>query len=161
MSKLQNSQINNAFTFNMYLRQCIALAENVFKFENIPDMIDMKYVNEQLLYKGRIAWFYDEELESLLALPFTTIGKNDLYNRPRAIHVYGKNGYYNDLKNRDDFVIMYDNYGMYSLYLDIKQYATRLRNYYKGNRYKLRTAKNTKNLANISRYGNNFKRFIK
>ena len=79
------TQISNLKTTEMYKKQCSSLAENVFKFSNLLDdkkvkFIDMSFVNHELLCKGSIAWFMDEEL-GLLALPFMNIGALDLYGR--------------------------------------------------------------------------------
>ena len=125
MSKLQNSQLSNLKTYRMYLRQALSLAENVFKYENLPEFIDVAYMNKCLLNKGAIAFFYEETLDTIVALPFIKYGKLDLYGRYTAIQVIGANGYTRVLKD-GEFVIMYDNYGKYPLYLDILQYAERL-----------------------------------
>lgn len=122
--KLINSQLSNFATYNMYLRQLLTLAENVFEFKNLPSFIDVSYINKQLLRKGSIAFFKDEVL-GLLALPYIVINGLDVYGRPKKIEVLGQNGYRRIL-NTDEFVIMYDNNGRYPLYLDICQYAERI-----------------------------------
>jgi hypothetical protein len=108
----------------MKLRQCRALAENVFCYENMPEMIDVAYMNAVLVNKGAIAFFKDE-IMGLIALPFSISGKLDVYGRPQRIIAYGKNGYNKPL-NKGELVIMYDNYGRYPLILDIYQYAERM-----------------------------------
>lgn len=125
MSKLQNSQLTNLKTYRLYLRQMLSLAENVFKYENLPAFIDVAYMNKCLLNKGAIAFFYEETLDTIVALPFVKYGSLDLYGRYKTIQVIGANGYTRVL-NQDEFVIMYDNYGKYPLYLDIMQYSERL-----------------------------------
>lgn len=125
-SKLVNSQIGNYKTYQMYLRQMLTLAENVFEFSNLPKYIDEAYMNKVLLRQGSIAFFKDEVL-GLLALPFSNIGNLDLYGRPNKIQVYGLNGY-NRTLTKDEFVIMYDNNGRYPIFLDICQYAERVAN---------------------------------
>lgn len=122
--KLINSQLSNFATYNMYLRQLLTLAENVFEFKNLPPFIDVSYINKQLLRKGSIAFFKDEVL-GLLALPYIVVNGLDVYGRPKRIEVLGQNGYRRIL-NSDEFVIMYDNNGRYPLYLDICQYAERI-----------------------------------
>lgn len=122
--KLIGSQLGNFKTYEMYKRQLLTLAENVFEFTNLPDFIDVSYLNKQLLRKGCVAFFKDEVM-GVLALPFTSIGTLDVYGRPNTIQVISMNGYTRVLK-RDDFVIMYDNNGRYPLWLDILQYAERL-----------------------------------
>lgn len=122
--KLINSQLSNFATYNMYLRQLLTLAENVFEFKNMPTFIDISYINKQLLRKGSVAFFKDEVL-GLLALPYIVVNGLDVYGRPKKIEVLGQNGYRRTL-NSDEFVIMYDNNGRYPLYLDICQYAERI-----------------------------------
>lgn len=126
--KLKNSQLSNYQTFLMYFREMLVLAENVFEFKNLPDIIDISYLNKELLHKGSIAFFYDDGLDSVVALPYTSVGKLDIYGRPRKIKVFTNNGSYYRTLNENEFVIMYDNNGRYPLYLDIRQMALRIAN---------------------------------
>lgn len=123
---LIKSQLSNFDTYRMYKRQFFNLAENVFNFKNLNEFIDISFLNKQLLLKGAVAFFYDEVM-GLLALPFSIIGKLDVYGRPTTIQVMGQNGYVRSL-NRDEYIIMYDNNGRYPIYLDILQYAERIGN---------------------------------
>lgn len=123
------TQISNVKTTEMYKKQCTSLAENVFSFSNLLDsekvkFLDMSFVNHELVYKGSIAWFMDEEL-GLLALPFMNVGALDLYGRPTTIQVIGKNGYTRQLEV-GEYVIMYDNMSRIPLIFDVLQYAERL-----------------------------------
>ena len=122
--KLINSQLSNFKTYEMYRRQLLTLAENVFEFVNLPEYIDTAYLNKQLLRKGSIAFFKDEVM-GLICLPYNNIGSLDVYGRPKNIQVMAKNGYTRRL-SQGEFVIMYDNNGRYPLWLDILQYAERL-----------------------------------
>lgn len=124
-NKLINSQLTNFHTYEMYKRQLLTLAENVFEFKNMPKYIDTAFLNKQLLRQGSIAFFVDEVM-GLLALPYTVLGKLDVYGRPKSIIVMARNGYQKILRNPDEFVIMYDNNGRYPMYLDIVQYAERI-----------------------------------
>ena len=90
--KMINTQISNFKTYNMYFRQMLTLAENVFEFKNLPEYIDVSFLNKVLLRQGSIAFFKDEVL-GLIALPYNTIGKEDVYGRPTTIEVFGSNGY--------------------------------------------------------------------
>lgn len=102
----------------------------MFKIGNIKDdeMIDMSFINSELLKKGSIAWFVDDVL-GLLALPFVTLNEYDVYNRPTKIEVRGQNGYRKTLTNtatKKEFVIMYDNNEHRSIFPDVVQYADRI-----------------------------------
>lgn len=123
--KLVNSQLCNWNTYLLYNRRLTMLATNVFQFNNLPEYIDLSYLNMTLLKKGSIAFFKDEEL-GVVALPYQPIGKLDIYGRPLKIMVRAYNGtYYRSLKP-GEYVIMYDNTGRYSIYLDVLQMAERI-----------------------------------
>lgn len=124
-TKMINSQLSNFATYNMYFRQMLALAENVFEFENLNKFIDVSYLNKTLLRQGSIAFFKDEIL-GLLALPYRSLSTLDIYGRPKKIEVFSKSNNYHRILKKNEFVIMYDNNGRYPLYLDISQFAERM-----------------------------------
>lgn len=76
--ELINTQLSNFKTYDMYRRQFLTLAENVFEFKNLPEYIDLAYLNKQLLRKGAIAFFKDEVL-GVLALPYINVSNLDIY----------------------------------------------------------------------------------
>ena len=126
MKKLMvKSQLSNLRTVQMYTRQMLTLAENVFECDELPELIDVAYMNKVLLRQGSIAFFKDDVLDTILALPYTNLGRLDVYGRPTTIQVNGENGYSKILKP-GEYVIMYDNNGRYSLYIDILQMAERI-----------------------------------
>lgn len=123
--KVINSQLSNFFTYEMYKRQCLSLAENVVQLKNVPDFIDLSRVNSWLVRRGVVAWFIDEIENTLVCLPYTSISKRDIYNRPLEIVVQAPNGYTRRL-SENDFVLMFDNSLKVPIYMDICQYAERL-----------------------------------
>lgn len=123
--KLINSQLTNMKTYLMYREEMLTLAENVFEFKNLPEFIDVSYLNKTLLRNGSIAFFMDEVL-GLIALPYDVIGNFDIYGRPQQIMARAANGTYYKKLNREEFVIMYDNNGRYPIFLDICQMAERI-----------------------------------
>lgn len=121
------TQMSNLKTLEMYKKQMISLASNVFNFKNLLEVapfMDLSYVNRELVHKGSIAFFTDEYL-GLLALPYVNMGRLDLYGRPIDIQVIGKNGYTRQLKF-GEYVIMYDNMTRYPLIYDILEYSNRI-----------------------------------
>lgn len=123
--KLVNSQLCNYNTYMLYRREMVSLAENVFEFKNLPEFIDVAYLNQTLLKQGSIAFFKDEVL-GVIALPYDVLGSLDIYGRPKQIMARAFNGRYFRKLKEGEFVIMYDNNGRYSLYLDILQMAERI-----------------------------------
>lgn len=125
-SKIINSQISNWKTYVMYRTQMMTLAKNVFEFKNLPESIDVAYMNQKLLVNGAVAFFKDDVTNELMCLPFSSETMiPDVYGRPQKIQVQGENGFHRWL-NRKEFVIMYDNNSMLPIYLDICQYAQRI-----------------------------------
>lgn len=123
--KFVNSQLCNWNTYQMYVRRLTMLAENVFEYKNLPEYIDLSYLNDTLLKQGSIAFFKDEVM-GVIALPYTPIGKLDIYGRPMKIMARAYNGTFFRTLNRDEFVIMYDNTLRSSIYLDILQISERI-----------------------------------
>ena len=104
----------------------LTLAKNVFEFKNLPDSVDVAYMNQKLLINGAVAFFKDDITDDLMCLPFSSETMiPDVYGRPQKINVMGENGF-NRWLNKDQFVIMYDNNSMLPIYLDIIQYAQRI-----------------------------------
>ena len=100
--KTVNSQLCNFKTYEMYKRQMLTLAENVFEFENLPEYIDTAFLNKKLLRTGSIAFFKDEVL-GVIALPYTVLGKLDIYGRPRKIIATAPNGTYRRTLNYGEY----------------------------------------------------------
>lgn len=120
------SQLNNEQAILLYRNQFLDLAQNVFIYDNMPELIDIAYVNKVLVEDGSIAFFYDDELESVIALRYSIEGKLNIYNRPIKIRVFSDNGTYNRVLNEGEFIIMYDNNSYHPIFLDIIQYSERI-----------------------------------
>ena len=123
--RLINSQITNMKTYIMYREEMLTLAENVFEFKNLPEFIDVSYLNKILLRNGSIAFFKDDVL-GVIALPYDVIGNFDIYGRPQKIQCRAANGTYYKTLNQGEFVIMYDNNGRYPIFMNICQMAERI-----------------------------------
>lgn len=126
--KVVGSQLTNLLTYNTILAENTSLAKNVFKIDNIPDSIDLGYINGKLIRDGAVAFYIDDNEDvkpTLYALPFTTFEYKKPYNKPSKIEVIGEGGYKKVLKE-DEFVIMYDNTEKRPIWTDIMQYSERL-----------------------------------
>lgn len=124
--KRRYSQINNFNTYCMYKRQLLTLAENVFIYKNIPDLIDVGFINQKCVRSGSVVWYYEDLFDSVIALPYSTIDTLDIYGRPTTIQAIGDNGYRSKILKPDEYVIMYDNFSKKPIWLDLEQYAERL-----------------------------------
>ena len=110
----------------MIFRNLNTLAENVFLYGDLPKIIDLSDFNKTLTNKCAVAFYREEVLNEVIALPFKEIGKKDIYNRPTTIQCYGKNGYQSRILKPEEYVIMWDNNSRIPLWIDLEQYAERL-----------------------------------
>lgn len=126
--KLVGSQLTNLLSYNTILGENTSLAKNVFEIVNIPNSVDLGYVNGKLIRDGAVAFYIDENEEmkpTLYALPFNTLIYKKPYNLPYKIEVIGEAGYTKVLTEKE-FVIMYDNTEKRPIWTDIMQYSERL-----------------------------------
>ena len=123
--KLINSQLTNMKTYLMYREEMLTLAENVFEFKNLPEFIDVSYLNKTLLRNGSIAFFQDDVL-GVIALPYDVVDGFDIYGRPERIIARAVNGTYSKTLEKGEFVIMYDNNARVPIVSDIYQMAERI-----------------------------------
>lgn len=125
-AKLINTQLSNFKTYKNYLDKMMLLAMNVFQFKGIDPFVDMTTVNYELVTKGSVAFFKDEIMDKVIALPYSNVGNLDMYNRPTKIMARAKNGRYYRLLNQGEFIIMYDNESKIPIYSNILSSAERL-----------------------------------
>ena len=114
MAKVKKSEMEEAILKkiigeNKYLRYFKELAMSMFEWKNVPPEIDIKFIENELINNGKVAFFYDDVLEKYVVSKFSEEGKLDLYNNPLKIHVYSENNGYSRSLNKDEFVIIYNN----------------------------------------------------
>lgn len=121
----QKSILRTSKLWLLYFNQLLSLAENTFIFKNLPSTIDVEYLNDTLVKKGSIAFYYEEDIDEIVALPYTVLSKN-IYGKPLQIQCITSSGVKSRILSKGDFVIMYDNTSLRSILYDIKEYADRL-----------------------------------
>lgn len=122
------SLLGNTSTYGQYLRVLSELAVSMFEWQNVPDSIDVRYLEMQLFLSGVAVWFKDEELENQpqLCLSCLPEGNFDVYGYPTIRRAYSRyNGYYKTLSNSDS-VIIYNNFLRTPSVVDSMIYARRL-----------------------------------
>lgn len=121
----ESASMNNA-TFMQYYRRLVEIAVSQFKWLNVPDTIDTRYLELVLFSQGKAVFFKDEEL-GFLALRCTVNGGFNVYRIPKGRMAYADNGYKMPL-NEEDSVIIYNNFLRTSSMLDTEMYSKRLYN---------------------------------
>lgn len=114
----------NVATYDDIFSQLKEIALNVYRWENVPDSIDIRFLELCLFNRGYAVYFNDEILGNL-ALNCSIGGALNVYNIPIKRTAYASNGYKRFL-TASDSVIIYNNYMHRATYPTIDMYAKRL-----------------------------------
>ncbi len=121
----QSAKLNNA-TFAQYYNRLVELAITRFKWRNLPDSVDERFL-ELALFSNGYALFFNDEVLGYLALQCTIGSALNVYRIPKMRMAYAANGYSNQL-NETNSVIIYNNYIHQPSLLDVEIFARRLYN---------------------------------
>lgn len=124
------SLLGNTATYGQYLRVLSELAVSMFEWKNVPDSVDIRYLEMQLFLSGIAVWFKDEELENKpqLCLSCLPAGNFDAYGYPSRRTAYSRYNGYNKSLSSSDSVIIYNNFLRTPSITDCMIYAKRLYN---------------------------------
>lgn len=124
-AKWESALLNNR-TYLQYYNRLLELAINMYKWKNLPDTVDERFLELTLFSDGMAVYFRDEILGDLCLQ--TMIGGNlDVYRIPMERSAYAANGYQVRLDPTNS-VIIFNNYTHTNSMLDIEMYARRLYN---------------------------------
>ena len=118
-----SAQLNNR-TYMHYYNRLKELAISMFEWKNVPDSIDVRFLEVCLFEKGTCVFFKDEVM-GFLALNVAMNGKWNVYNIPIDRRAYATNNYQRNL-NINDSVIIYNNMIRQNTANDMELYARRL-----------------------------------
>ena len=121
----ESAVLNNA-TYQQYYNRLTELSTVMFNWQNMPDTVDLRFLELTLFSKGMCVFFKDEEL-GYLALPVNINGSLNVYGIPKERRAYASNGY-NRVLNDTNSVIIYNNYTHTSSKLDVEMFSRRLYN---------------------------------
>lgn len=121
-AKLSAARNNQAFIH--YLNRLKELAVSMFEWKNVPDTVDIRYLELTLMQDGMAIFFSDEEL-GYLGLQVMIGGNLNVYRIPIIRRAYAVNGYSKDL-NPDDSVIIFNNMLHTNSIMDLEMFALKL-----------------------------------
>ena len=124
-SEFWSSAILNNRTYWSWYDRLKEIAITSFKWENLPDTIDKRFLEMTLYEKGMAVFFNDDMLNDYLALSCTISGKLNVYNIPIKRRAYATNGYKKWL-DENDSVIIFNDYLHHNSVADIELFAYRL-----------------------------------
>lgn len=121
------SLILNKHTYTQYLNWLTELAISMFKWKNLPETVDARYIEMQLFLSGAMVYFNDEVIGDL-CLNCLSQGRMDVYGYPIIRRAYSAYNNYQRLLKPNNSVVIYNNYMRTNSVLDVQMYARRLYN---------------------------------
>lgn len=118
------SAFSNNSGYLQYYYQLLELSISMWKYENLPDTIDPRFLELTLFADGKAIFFKDEDL-GYLTLRCITGAPLDVYNIPIYRQAYANNGYHINLDNEDS-VIIWNNMSRQPSMFNVEQFARRL-----------------------------------
>lgn len=119
----ESARLNNR-AYDYYMTRFSELALSVFKWENLPDTVDERFLELTLYTDGQAVFFRDEVLGEL-CLQCALNGPFDVYRIPIRRRAYAVNGYRKNLTNKDS-VIIWNNKLHTNTEPDMRVFARRL-----------------------------------
>lgn len=117
------ADINNS-TYLDYYKRLQLLALSMFKWENLPESMNARFLEECLYYWGQAAFCYDDEL-GLINLKCTPSSYLNIYNESDEYRCYS-NGFDRMYKLNDNMVFVRNNYLRVPTDFTIQLFAYRL-----------------------------------
>lgn len=121
----EQATMNNA-NFMQYYNRLTELAISMFEWKNLPDTVDVRFLELTLFSDGAAVFFRDEALGEL-ALQVAMGGGLNVYRVPVNRRAYAANGYNRNLNDKDS-VIIWNNYLHKNSMLDVRMFSKRLWN---------------------------------
>ena len=120
---LDSKKLNDQ-TYTMYYNRLTNLAINSFRWNNVPETIDVRFLEMALFSDGMTVFFKDEDI-GFLCLQVMIAGPLDVYRIPIIRTAYATNGYRQELTPKNS-VVIFNNYLHTNGQLDIEMYSRRL-----------------------------------
>lgn len=115
----------NDITFNDYFTRLMMIARSVFKWENLPNGINEKWIEKFLFYNGSCVFFKDTT-KGFMVANCTTSGKINSYDEPTRITPTGIDYIGKELQNGEECVLIDNNDLRIPTYTTLELYAYRL-----------------------------------
>lgn len=114
----------NRYTYQQYYDRLLELSMSMFEWVNVPETVDVRFIELGLAKYGHMVFFQDEIL-GYLCLNAGLGGPLDVYNVPEVRTIVTRTGY-NATVTGLDSVIIYNNLLRTNTILDIEMFASRL-----------------------------------
>lgn len=121
-----SKQLNNR-VFTNYFYRLMLISKALFKWENLPNGINEKWIENFLFSEGNCIFFKDPTF-GYMVTKFTTAGKLNFYNEPTKVRAYATDYISTEHENNVDCVIIRNNDDSIPTFPTIQLYAHDLTN---------------------------------
>ena len=122
-----NQQLNNRVYTNYFYRLML-LSKSLFKWNNLPNNINEKWIEKYLFEDGNCI-FYKDPLKGFMVTRFATCGKLNYYDEPTLVRPYATDLYDTpELINEDECIIIRNNDDSIPTFPTIQMYSAKLTN---------------------------------
>ena len=121
-----SKQLNNRVYTNYFYRLML-IAKALFKWDNLPNGINEKWIEKFLFDEGNCIFFKDATL-GFMVTKFTTAGKLNYYDEPTKVRAYATDYIGSEHENNYDCVIIRNNDDSIPTFPTIQLYAHDLTN---------------------------------
>lgn len=122
-----NTLMANGATYVQYYNRLMELSMSMFKWNNLPDTVDERYLELGLFSSGCMVFFKDDVIGEL-ALNMTYEGGFDIYGEPTRRRAYSRYNQFQTTLDKDNSVIIWNNMLRTNSALDVQMFAYRLYN---------------------------------
>lgn len=116
----------NLIEYNFYYKKFKKLLMIMFKWENLPDGISSRYLEETLFHDG-IVIFFKSKMGFYVVCKATQIGLNN-YNEPTGFHAVSDDGTINEYVKMKDCVVIYNDITRCGSVSDVNYFAKKISN---------------------------------
>lgn len=102
-----SSAVINSVTKDYYYNRLKEIAISCFEWKNVPDTVNIRYL-EMVLFEQGWADFFKDDVMGFLALNATLQGQLNVYREPNETRAFASNGY-NKKLNSENSVVIYNN----------------------------------------------------
>ena len=107
--KIPGSARLNALTGLDYYSRIRSIAISVFKWENLPETIPARFIEQTLFERGKAIFFKTKETGGLMVAKTTNSATLDKYDNPLSYNAFASPDFYEQV-NAEDCVIIRNNY---------------------------------------------------
>lgn len=115
----------NFLVYNFYYDWLKLIAMNVFRWEDVPKSVDVRYLELTLFERGLAVYFNDVVLGNL-TLPVNLSGTFDVYGVPKNYYAFSQTAYKNTELDSTNSVLIWNNYLRNATELTVQIFAGKL-----------------------------------